>query len=306
MKFSRKIILKPRDIWWEKNGVFNPAISEYNNKTYMVYRAVGLDHISRFGLAISEDGEHFQVFDNPVLEAGDDNICERLGIEDPRLTKIDNKYYITYTGVSVYLADHVGPCAPSLNTPGVPWKIRVSAYSTTDFNKFNYMGILLKDIDSKNAALLPHKIAGQFALFHRINPNIYLSYSKDLKRWTGNLEIMRSEHIWEKLKVGIACPPIQTDKGWLMIYHGVDEHKVYRMGAALLDLGNPAHVIKRTKHPILEPELAWEKNGFVNNVIFVTGCVQRDDMLWLYYGAADTVVGLVKIPLSYIFEKLDE
>ena len=306
MKFPRRIVLRPRDLWWEKKGVFNPAVIELNNKIYLIYRAVGADNISRFGLAISDDGEYFQVFDDPILESRPDNPVERLGIEDPRAVSIDGTIYITYTSASVYPCDHKDLVIKNMNKEKVPWCIRVSAFKTKDLKNFTHCGVLLPNLDSKNGVLLPRKIAGQFVLFHRMSPNIYLTYSTDFKKWQGNLEIMRPQEPWEKQKIGVSTPPIETPYGWLMLYHGVDDDFTYRMGAALLDLGNPARILKRTKEPIFEPEAPWEKRGNVDNVVFPTGYINKEGMIWLYYGAADSVVGLTKISLDYLLSQLDD
>jgi len=304
MDIKRKLILEPRDIWWEGNGIFNPGVAEYQGRIYMLYRAQGRDNISRFGLAVSEDGEHFERFPLPIVESDERNPYERLGIEDPRITKIGKDYYITYTGASVYEASHHDTLAPSLNTPGVPWRVRASALRTRDFQSFEKVGVIIPDLDTKNTVLFNRQIRGKYWLLHRISPAIFASVSDNLKRWDGGYQLMSPQEEWEASKVGAACPPLETEKGWLLFYHGVDRKSVYRIGAALLDRENPAFVLHRTKTPLLEPVEPWEKRGQINNVVFVTGLIERRGMLHLYYGGGDQVIGLAKLPLDAVLESL--
>lgn len=304
MEIKRKAVLESRDLWWEAKGVFNPGVTEYNGKIYMLYRAYGRDNISRFGLAISEDGENFERFDQPILEADEQNPYERLGIEDPRIVKIDNYYYITYVAASVYPANRTDLAAKSLNTPGVPWRIRVSMLRTRDFRSFERVGVVVPDLDTKDPALFNQKIQGKYWLLHRMVPAIYVSVSTNLKQWSGGYQLMQPEQKWEELKIGAACPPIETEKGWILFYHGVDSHSIYRIGAALLDRLNPAFVLNRTKEPLFAPTEPWEKRGLVNNVVFLTGVVERRGTLLLYYGGGDSVVGLGKISVDAVLESL--
>jgi predicted GH43/DUF377 family glycosyl hydrolase len=306
MEIERSEVIKPRDLWWEKGGVFNPAAIFLNGKTHLLYRAVGSDHVSRFGLAVSEDGENFVQFDEPVFEGDENNRYERLGVEDPRAVQIGKDIYITYTAASVYPANHSGSFAPSLNTPSTPWRVRVSALKTRDLHQFERLGILLPNIDSKNGVLFPEKIGKYYWLLHRINPNIYLTFSTNMKGWEGGVQIMAPQEKWEEKKIGAACPPIETEKGWLLFYHGVNKEGVYSIGAALLDRMNPMVVRARTKTPLLSPVHSWEKKGAVNNVVFLTGCIKIREKLYLYYGAADTSIGLAKINTESILAALDE
>ena len=162
--------------------------------------------------------------------------------------------------------------------------------------------------------------AGEFAAAHRIEPNIELAffdrikkldrfpqnpYSKNyLKRIQANV-IMKPERKWEEKKVGIGPPPIRTDAGWLVIYHGVDSNTVYRAGAALLDLENPCRVIARTSEPILEPEEDYERIGVVPNVVFPEGAVVMNDELRVFYGGADRVCCVASVPMKLLMESLE-
>lgn len=306
MDFPRQVVLEPRDIWWEVNGVFNPAAIEIGGKVHLLYRAVGKDHISRFGLAIAEDGETFTRFDLPVFEGDPKSMYERLGVEDPRAHLIGRDIFITYCAVSVYPAGQQSGLRSLAGVQGEPWRVRVSALKTRDCRKFERLGVMINDIDSKDAVIIPKKYLGNYWLIHRIDPGIYISRSRNLKNWQGNLEIMAPKEPWEEFKIGAAAPPIETERGWLLPYHGVSLSGKYSVGAALLAKENPAIVLKRTKEPFMEPHFAWETRGNVSNVIFPTGYILRPGSLYLYYGAADRVVGLAKISLQSILSTLDE
>jgi len=297
-------IIKPRELWWERNGVFNPAAISLNDKTYLLYRAVGSDNISRFGLAISSNGQEFQLFDQPIFEGDPDNSFERLGVEDPRIVKIGRDIYVTYVAASVYPADYRGIYARSLNTPDVPWRARIGVLKTRDLQQFHRLDNWLSEVDTKDAVLFPAQIQGRYWLIYRIVPAIYLVSSSNLKRWENSIQIVEPKSDWEETKIGAACPPIATERGWLLFYHGVDRHACYRIGALLLNKDNPALVMERCVEPLIEPTLKWEKEGRVNNVIFVTGAVVKQDEVWLYYGAADYSIGLIKLSFDYIYERL--
>ncbi len=153
----------------------------------------------------------------------------------------------------------------------------------------------------------PEKINNKYALIHRplyltkekyehhnypLAPGIWISFSKDLLHWTNHQLLMAPQEEWEKKKIGAGPPPIKTDKGWLLIYHGVDQNHIYRAGAVILDLEDPFKILARTKEPIFSPEMEYEKEGDVPNVVFPTGLVEKDGLLYLYYGAADKTVCL--------------
>lgn len=298
-------VLEPRHIWWEKKGVFNPGVCQIGGKIHLLYRAVGGDNISRFGLAVSDDGENFIQFDAPIIEPELTNQYERLGMEDPRIQQLGRDFYITYTAASVYAADHF-PKKGIDDTHKTPWRIRVSAIKTRDMRNFDRLGIILPELDSKDAVLLPGRQMGYNWLIHRVDPTMFIARSKNLRKWEYNVELMAPKEKWEELKIGAAGPVIEIDEGYLMIYHGVSKTKVYSQGVALLSKENPLLVLKRSKKPILSPKYAWEKKGFVSNVVFATGHVVRNEIVYLYYGAADTSVGLVKIPLRDLVKALDD
>lgn len=279
LRYVGNPILKPdREHPWEALNVFNAAVAHDNGLFHMLYRAQGMDYVSSIGYAVSEDGFHWSRLDKPVLEPA--NRFETKGVEDPRITRIGETFYLAYTAYSEH-------------------GTRVSLAASKNLIAWERLGIILPDEDNKDAALFPEKIGGRYCLLHRRPPDIWLARSDDLLHWTDHQIIMRPRPgDWEAMKVGAAGPPIKTDQGWLFIYHGVDRHHVYRLGVALLDLNDPAVVLKRQEEPILEPEEEWELNGDVPNVVFSCGQVMTDDALYVYYGGADRVIGVATADMA--------
>ena len=166
--------------------------------------------------------------------------------------------------------------------------------------------------------MFPKKINGKFALVHRILPDIQVIYFNDFKDLTLDFwkkhfaelydsTILESRYWYENRNIGGGCPPIETDKGWLLIYHAVDDlnhGRIYRAGAALLDKKNPTKVISHLREPLFSPEEEWEKKGNVDNVVFPTGTAVFDDRLYIYYGAADKKIGAVSLDLYELLNEL--
>lgn len=282
VRVSKDPIMIPREeVEWEKDAVFNCAMIYEYKKFHMFYRAVRHPNISAIGYAISEDGIHFKRQDKPIFRS---NECveESQGAEDPRIVKIGNTYYILYTAYDGK-------------------KCRIAMATSPNLIEWDKRGVILdheKFGNNKDAAFFPEKIKGRYVLIHRPEPDVYLSFSDDLFNWKDHKCIMKSECEWESEKIGLGAPPIKTNRGWLVVYHGVDKDKVYRLGIALFNLNNPTIIIKRQKEPILEPEYEWELKGDVPNVVFSCGAVLLDSELWVYYGGADKVIGLAKADVS--------
>lgn len=295
-RLSKEPILTPiKEHKWEQYAVFNPAAIYEDGKFHLFYRASDNDFrlntampeekhkfISRIGYASSEDGIHFERLPYPLIEGEGEQ--EAWGIEDPRITKIDDCYYMLYTAFG-----------------GRSWDdIRITMMESNDLRNFYNKRVVL-DEPNKDAALLPEKVDGKYFLFHRRMPYIWTAVSHDMKTWYDHRIVLRTrEGKWDCKKVGIAGPPLKIDEGWLLIYHGVDNDNVYRLGAALLDESNPNEVLAVQDEPILEPELDWEVNGLVPNVVFSCGACIVDDFLYVYYGAADTVIGVAGIETDKI------
>ncbi|MBI5405896.1 hypothetical protein HY972_02575 [Candidatus Kaiserbacteria bacterium] len=163
------------------------------------------------------------------------------------------------------------------------------------------------NVDDKDLALLPEKIGANYLLYHRVNNQICADLLPDLasgKRVSRCIEVIGPRRgMWDGEKVGSAAPPLKIGDKWLMIYHGVSRHATYRLGAALLG-ANGTTVLARTADPIFEPLEDYEKRGEIANVVFSCGAVVRDDMLFLYYGAADKVIGVATASLAHILDAL--
>ncbi|MEW6578302.1 MAG: glycosidase [Chloroflexota bacterium] len=257
---------------WETDNVFNAAVVQHNGLVYMYYRAQGLDRISRIGCAISTDGYHFNRLEKPVLEPG--NEFEVFGVEDPRITELDGVYYMLYTAYSLH-------------------GTRVALARSTNLIAWERLGIVLPDEDNKDAALFPRKIGGRYVMFHRRPPDMWIAYSDDLLHWTDHQIIMRPRPgTWESVRIGAGGPPFHTEGGWLVFYHGYNEPRVYCLGVALLDLNDPARVLKRQDEPILCPGTPWEYWGDVPNVVFTCGGIETPDEYLIYYGGGDHVMAV--------------
>lgn len=313
---------------WESFAVCNPGIYYESGTFYMLYRAAGHDpdHVIRFGLAVSTDGVHFnRVSDKPAVGPsieGPDAGC----IEDARIVKFDDFFYITYAfrpfppgqywtfNHDEVLTREMGENAPLFLKNNIA---NSGLMVTRDFKSYLRLGRITESrLDDRDVILFPEKINGKFAMLHRPKewvgdvygteyPAIWLRYSHDLLHWgePSQLLVKGIEGSWEE-KIGGSTPPLKTNKGWLVLYHGV-EHKgtgYYRVGAMLLDLHNPAKILGRTKHWIMEPEFGYEKEGPYPGCVFPTGNVIIDDTLFVYYGAADKHIGLATARVSELVD----
>jgi len=317
------ILVPDISIPWASGAVFNPGIWFENGITHMLFRAIptgysrfdlvdptskvqltGFDnYVSSIGYASSRDGVHFDWRLDPFITPGSGQ--DRYGVEDPRISKIDDTFLITYT---------------ALDSPAyeVPTKILIALATTEDFSTVKKLGNIGPPVPSKDTVIFPRRIGGRIAMLHRIVPNIQLIYFDDLEQlynppervWKEHLSaledcvVMRPQQDWESKKIGAGPTPIETDEGWLIIYHAVDDQHVYRVGLALLDLDDPKKVIARSVGPVMSPETNYERVGDVNNVVFPQGATLVGDTLHIYYGAADLVIGHASAPLSSVLDHL--
>lgn len=278
---------------WEAQAVFNAGAVRFNGRIHLIYRAVNQpfyllgerpspEHkfVSALGHAVSEDGLHFQREDHPVLVG--EGPQEDWGVEDPRLTYIDGRFQMLYTAFG-----------------GRSWDdVRISRAVSTDLRHWEKKGVVLAE-PNKDAALFPARFGGEYVLVHRREPSIWLARSRDLRVFTGHRVLLGPRpDSWEELKIGLGPTPIAIPQGWLLIYHGVDRHRVYRLGLAILDRDDPSRVLYRHPDPILSPELPWEREGLVPNVVFSCGAVEMPDAFYVYYGGADTALGVAALPKS--------
>ncbi len=305
-------VLEPKG---DIGAIFNCGATEHNGNIYLLPRVVkkgytkkksgpGYDnYISEIWLAESKDGRNFKLSKGPIIKADKD--YDIYGCEDPRITKLDDEYLITYT---------------TLLGPAFSGGTRVGLASTKDLSMFEKHGIIGPDVDNKDVVIFPEKINGKITVLHRIKPDIQIQHFdsvEQLKRnydntfweeYMKNLDkhvILRSKYEWEARHIGPGVPPIKTDKGWLLLYHAVDKNLVYRMGAALLDLDNPSKVIARSPTPILEPEMEYERVGDIPNVVFPEGAIVKEGELFVYYGAADKICSLATCNLGELIDSLE-
>ena len=289
-KYKDNPILSPTKNKWENKHVFNCGACKYKGKVYLLYRAMGKDNISRLGLAISKDGYTIhERLPEPIYEPQFE--FEKRGVEDPRITKIGNTYYIIYSGFwDVLKGDN---------------RTRIILVKTKDFKKFDFSGVMLPGENNKDGALFPEKSRGKNILIHRRLPNIWISDSKDMVNWSNHRVLMRlRKGKWDSEKIGVGPSPVKTKHGWLFIYHGTNEKNTYRMGAAMLDKKNPYVVLKRCEEPILEPTEKWEKVGQVNNVVFSCGMVEMKNKYFIYYGGGDSSTGVATVRKKDLLEIL--
>jgi predicted GH43/DUF377 family glycosyl hydrolase len=266
---------------WESKLVFNAAAILLKKRIHILYRAIGNDGISRIGYAATTDG--YTITDRlptPVFEPNGE--VEHRGCEDPRLSVFGEKIVMAYTALAEY--DHGQLPQISLTS------IEAKAFLTKSWD-WNQRSLPFRGIRNKDAVLFPRKIKGKYVMFHRIEPDICVAYSDDLKRWYDIRSVFGPRiKSWDNWKVGAAGPPIEINEGWLMIYHGVSFEKVYSLGVAILDKNEPETVLHRSEIPILFPVEDYERYGKVPNVVFSCGNVVIDDEVLVYYGACDSVL----------------
>ena len=305
-KFIGNPILKPNSQEsWRAQAVFNSAALKINEEIYLLFRAMSNDNTSTIGCAISSDGYNFtKVFHEPVYVPRMDFETKKKadgfsGCEDPRLTIYGDSIYMLYTAYN-----------------GIaPPRVALTSILISDFINQRWLWkepILISnpDIDDKNACLFPEKINGRFVVLHRANGcDISIDYVDSLEDFKNGIKLEKEGIInarpghWDGAKIGAAAPPIKTDRGWLLIYHGVNEFdRNYRLGYIILDITDPFRILYRSDYPILEPEFEFEKFGIVNNVVFSCGTVLKDNQVFVYYGAADKVMAVATLPLEKFLE----
>lgn len=295
-------ILTARDWPYPAHTVFNPGATLLpDGTTLLLCRVEDRRGHSHLCVARSVNGiDAWTIDETPTMRPEPDLFPEELwGIEDPRITFVDElgKYAIAYT-------------AFSKGGPGVALAL------TSDFTTFERLGLVMQP-DDKDAALLPRRINGNFALIHRPvtddAAHIWISFSPDLRNWGGHKPMLmaRKGAWWDANKVGLSPPPIETERGWLMLYHGVRQTasgSLYRLGIALFDKNEPDVLLARGDSWVFGPETTYEREGDVGNVAFPCGTtLGRDgDTIRMYYGAADTSIALATGSVREILAWLDE
>jgi beta-1,2-mannobiose phosphorylase / 1,2-beta-oligomannan phosphorylase len=288
------------DEWpYPVNVVFNPAAAQVGDTTVVLARVEDLRGISHLTVARSDNGVDGWAIDSKPLLAPDDGIESELwGFEDARVVFVpeQQRWVITCTAY--------GPAGPA-----------VFLATTEDFRTVERHGII-RHPDDKNAALLPDRIDGKWVLFHRpktefggARGEILLSRSADLESWSAPEQVLRPREgaWWDSSRIGIGPPPLETEHGWLLIYHGVKEMvggSIYRIGLALLDLHDPTRVLHRLPHWIFGPVAPYERVGDVPNTVFPCGLIHdaSTGAVRLYYGAADTSICLATAQIDDLLD----
>ncbi|MES2375325.1 MAG: pesticidal protein Cry7Aa [Bacteroidota bacterium] len=322
------VVLSTSDLDFENEGVLNPAIIRIGNNVHFFYRAVSKGNLSAIGYC-KLDGPLTVIerlsapFLSPEFE------YEKHGMEDPRIVKIDDIYYLSY--VAFDGNDALGAVATSSDLRHfekqgiiVP-QLKCSEFDDLAKNNTDIIERYRNDysapdtiIMDKDVMFYPRRINGKLAFIHRIKPDMQLVMIKSLAdltydfwdNYVYNLEeniLLTPKYLHEINYVGGGCPPVETEDGWLIIYHGVqhfDTGYQYSACAALFDLDDPRKEISRLPYPLFKPDQKYEINGDVDNVCFPTGTALFDDTLYIYYGAGDEVIACASVSLSGLVDEL--
>jgi predicted GH43/DUF377 family glycosyl hydrolase len=302
VRYKNNPILTAENWLYPINSVFNPGATLLpDGTTLLLCRVEDRRGHSHLCAARSVNGvDNWQIDPRPTLMPDPDHFPEELwGIEDPRITYVPElkKYAVVYTAYT-----HDGP--------GVAMAL------TEDFKTFERYGLIMQP-DDKDAALLPRRLDGRWALIHRpVSPqgaHMWISYSPDLRYWGGHklMLIARKGSWWDANKIGLSSPPIETPQGWLTIYHGVRQTAagcIYRLGLALFDLQTPERCLKRSNEWMFGPDEAYERRGDVDDVVFPCGhtIAPDGDTINMYYGVADSSIALATGSIRAMLEWLNQ
>jgi len=282
-RYKNNPIITKNDVPYPVVTVHNAGVIKTDGRYLMIFRSHLSNGRSILGLAESLDGYRFEVRPEPFMVPAQEGLFaeyEQYGIEDPRICKIEEDFFITYSAYSRH-------------------GVRVALAKTKDFETVEKVA-LITQADQRNVVLFPEKYDGRYIRLDRphteINPwSIWISYSPDLIHWGDSKVIVKPEpYHWDEMKIGPGATPFRTDSGWLHIYHGVFrtmDGAVYRLGVMLHDLMDPSRILGVADEWILEPEDLWEVTGYVHNVVFTCGAVPEEDgTVKIYWGGADKVM----------------
>lgn len=321
------IILTKRELDFEALGVFNPAVIYVDGNIHMFYRAAANENRSTIGYCrLSDPLTVAERYDYPVIIPEFD--YESHGTEDPRIVKIDDLYYLSYSaydGKNAFGCVALSKDRKQFHKQGiiVPKfrgdKFRSLLHCSETINiKYFQPDLGNHYVWDKNLVFFPRKIDEKIYFLHRIKPGIQIASVKEIKElneqfweiYLPELEkhiVMDPKYNHELSYIGNGCPPIETKQGWLLVYHGVHDTihgYMYTACAALLDLNKPEIEIARLPYALFQPEEEWELKGQVDNVCFPTGTVLIDDELYIYYGAADERIACASVKLSELLQEL--
>lgn len=292
-RFEGNPILKPiPEHAWEAQNVSNAGAVIHGGKVHILYRAEGFEKrepytkdwpVTYLGLAVSEDGRSVdERLPEPVIRPEPKGEFGEHGIQDPRIAKIDDTYYVTTAGVS-------------------RWGDRVILYESRDLREFRKVCVIQPEHEMRTAGMFPQRFGDDFCFLLRYQPNMWLSYTSDFKKWHGTKlmwEIKRKT--WYGRKLGLGATPIRQDDAWLLFWHGKDDSLdgAYSLGVMWLDLEDPSRIIRVQEEPILTVEQDYEKEGYWPNVVYTCGAVELDGEYLVYYGCADRVLALATVPVD--------
>jgi predicted GH43/DUF377 family glycosyl hydrolase len=298
-RYERNPVLTAADWPHTVNAVFNPGATMFEGETLLLVRVEDRSGMSHLAVARSSDGiTNWRIDREQTFLPQDGSYHEAWGVEDPRITRCGDEYMICYTGYS-----RGGPL--------------VCLASTRDFVSFERRGVLMSPED-KDAALFPTQFEGRWALIHRpvaqmmhVPAHIWLSRSPDLRHWGDHSVLVpaREGGWWDANKIGLGPPPLLTEEGWLILYHGVRttvSGAIYRLGLVLLDRDDPTRIKERSREWVFGPATEYERSGDVGDVVFPCGWILEDDgdTIRMYYGAADTAVALAYASLDELLQHL--
>jgi beta-1,2-mannobiose phosphorylase / 1,2-beta-oligomannan phosphorylase len=305
VRFEGNPILTPIIEWdWQSRAVFNPAAIYEDGKVHLIYRALSQDGVSVLGYAVSRDGLHIdENLDYPIYQPREDFEKRRStevggGCEDPRITEFQDRFWMTYTAW-----DGENPPRVALTS------ISVEDFLRRQWNWTKPEIISLPNVDDKDACILKNR-NGKYIVFHRLGSEIWIDVKDSMdfgeNKYLGGKEVARPRSDkWDNVKLGISAPPIETDYGFVLLYHGVSEPGFkYKVGAMLLDDTDPTQVLARTDEPIFEPVMPYEIEGEVPNVVFPCGALVINETLYVYYGAADKVIGVATMKFQDLLDQL--
>lgn len=328
------VILKPTDNLFERKAVLNPACWQEGDFVHLFYRAIDDNHDSTVGYAkLKGPTEVIERKNVPFIPRNYG--YESRGVEDPRITKIEDTFYMTYVAhdgkdaITAYAegVDLLNFKKKGIISPLVTYKRAGSLFREEKLKdrylmfQAYYQNLYAEDVLLwfKDVLLFPRKINGKFAMLIRILPDIQIIFFNNFDElrergfWKRNLKnihknvVLENKYWFESRNIGGGAPPLYTKEGWLIIFHTVEElnrSRVYHASAALLDLKNPFKVIGRLERPLFSPDEEWEKSGYVNNVVFPTGTAVFGDDLYIYYGAADQQIAVAKVKQKDLIRKL--
>ncbi len=311
---SNPIITPVLKHMWESSATFNAAAVYEGGKVHFVYRAMGPENTSVLGYAASSDGVFIdERSDEPIYTPTEwfeypgkyPSVAYMSGggyggCEDPRITKVDDVFYMTYVAYN-------GSDPPRIALTS----IKVDDFLNKRWKQWAKPKLISKPgVVNKNCVIFPEKIDGKFVVIHRVFPNLLIDFVDDLffdnRYLQGQYSIPPRTDSWDSRKLGAGAPPMKTKEGWLLIYQAVDDRDPgkYKIGAMLLDLTDPTRVLYRSNNPILEPTEWYENEGFKAGVAYPCGAVIMNEQLLVYYGGADTVICAASAPLDRFMRDL--